>query len=194
MALTLVEQVRLWIADRPKLVLNEVVGIGSTVTLVDYRLQFFAVTALSDSLSTRAGAVLTPLVRDTDYTIANATGLITLASSLADGTELLATYTWSVFSDSELTDLLALHGDSVIRTAYACVLMILADADRFIKYSLGQETVDRDAARQALESLLDRLADQMGSAGRLSIVEAGVDTYEEYTLQPFVDQVAEVDY
>lgn len=192
--MTPLEELRLRINDRARLALNEVVGVGGTAPLLDYRLQFAPVVVGSDVLRTRAGAVLTPLVPAVGYVLTEATGLVTLAGALASGTELLATYTWTVFADAELTDILTQYQDRAAVAALVCVRMLLADSDRFIKYTLGQETVDRARALEALRALLEQLQAEIAGGNNAGPYLADVDSYEEYLLAPWVTQVAEADW
>ena len=164
MALTDLERLRLLIADRPRVILQEIIGTGDGSETL-FLLQMAPVVAESETITVN-GTVQT---RDTDYTLDNGVGLVTFTAAPAAGAELKATYRWTTFSDEELQDLLD-QGLSVTRAAIQAIEWLLADTDRFIKYTFGQESVDRTSAREGLEHLLAGLRQQL--SGPVTLVKA----------------------
>ncbi len=187
MALTLLERLRLRIGDRPRLVLWETAGVGDDLE-TKFQVELRPVIDASESVVLQDGSGRTPLVRDTDYTFDYLQGLATLTTAPADSTLVLVTYTWVVFSDVELADLLEQSGSVVVVAAIQAVTWLLADTERFIRYTFGQETVDRTGARDALLGLLAALKTEIGAPAGL--VKA--DTADRQTMMaPFLDSDAE---
>jgi hypothetical protein len=125
--------------------------------------------------------------RDTDYSIDNGTGVVTFGSAPASGAAIRCSYQWTTFSDEELSDLLEERG-SVVVAAVEAVCWLLADTDRLISYTYGQEKVDRTEVRQALNDLLDRLGKEARSRpGMIGVILADTDERENL-MEPWIDQ------
>ena len=181
MPLTNLERLRLQIADRPRVVLRETVGVGDAATR-SYLLTLAPV--VDDSETVVVGVVVK--VPGIDYTLDQATGLLVFTSAPASAAQIVATYTWTVFSDAELDDLLVAKGLGVTRAAIQALQWLLADTDRFLKYTFGQESVDRSAAREGIQDLLARLEAQT-SRGAVSLVKADTPC-REALMHPFIQQ------
>ena len=177
MALTALERLRLKIADRPRALLNDPVGVGDGES-VQFRVRLAPVVEDSDVVLV-AGVVQE---RDEDYTISLATGTLTFATAPTSGDAIVAGYSWVAFSDAELQDVLD-RFPSIDGAALEVITWLLADADRFLKYTFGQESVDRSSARDALQYLQERLGALSGAP--VGLVKA--DTVERETLmEPFI--------
>jgi hypothetical protein len=185
-ALSDLARLRLLIADRARLVLHETVGLGDGLTLA-FQTRGAPIFLASEAVVVISGSLTTVLYPGADYTLDYDLGLLRLNVAPADGERVQVAYRWAAFSDAELTDLLAQAG-SVSGAAVLALQALLADADRWIKYTLGQETVDRIAARDAVLSLIEQLkADRAGVGG---LVQADSD-YRLCLMAPFVEQECE---
>lgn len=187
MSLTDLERLRLTIADRPRSVIDERLGVGNGV-LAAFRMQLYPVVPGSDVLLLRDGDTALVQVRDQDYTITEESGVVHFATAPASGVVVMASYDWTVFSDDELNDALEQDG-SVRRAAMRAIRWLLADTDRFVKYQLGQESVDRTTSRQALLDLLDELRREAGAP--FLVVLADTEAREE-AMAPFIEQSEEL--
>jgi len=182
MALTDLQMLRLKIADRAHLVLGDVLGQGDGTNKL-FRTRIAGLVLDSDQVFV-AGVQKT---RDVDYTIDLGLGLITFVVAPVLDAEVTAHYQWVTFSDIELGDLLT--SMSVLRAAIEAIRWLLADQDRFLKYTFGQETVDRQGARQGLVDLLDELRREVTPS--VGLVKA--DTPDREALMfPFIQQGAEL--
>jgi hypothetical protein len=190
MALTTLQRLRLRIADRAKVTLDETLGIGDGV-VTEFQMHLAPVVSGSESLKLVAGGVATPQTRDVDYVINNDLGLVTFTAAPADSTQVRASYQHTTFTDTELNDLLDQQNDSVARAAIRAIEWLLADTDRFIKYTFGQESVDRSSVREGLNDLLTRLERQVGS-GLVALVKADTEDREDL-MAPFIDDEVELD-
>lgn len=178
MALSDLERLRLQIQDRPRLALRESLGVGDGATPT-FLVQLHPV--LADSETVLVNNV--PQVAGIDYTLNAPLGALDFTSAPANGAAVVCTYQWAAFNDAELEDLLEQY-PTVRRAAIAALEILLADTDRFIKYTFGQESVDRSATRAGLESLLERL--EKTAAGPFALVSADTP-YRESLLYPFLD-------
>jgi len=177
MALTDLERLRLAIADRPRVALREQVGVGDGVS-TQFQTQLFPVVDTSET-------VLVNGVPSAAYALDAATGVLTFTSAPLSEAQIVATYSWSVFSDAELQDLLD-QGVSVPRAAIQAIMWLLADSERFLKYTFGQESVDRSEAREGLERLLQTLSTSL-THGAVKLVLADSD-YRKCLMSPFIQQ------
>lgn len=177
MSLTDLARLRLQIADRPRVILRETLGSGDGATL-SFLLTLAPVVAASETIMVGGAPVAA-------YTLDDATGLLIFDAAPAANAAVVATYTWTTFSDAELEDLLD-QGLSVTRAAIQAIQWLLADSDRFLKYTFGQESVDRSASRDALTKLLERLEGQLGR-GAVSLIKADTPC-REALLYPFIQQ------
>lgn len=179
MALTNLQRLRLMVSDREKAILTEEVGEGDATT-VDFQTMVSPVVSLSDTVWVNG----VPQVRDTDYTIALDLGVLTFTSAPASTASVTCSYRWVTFTDDELTDALTRHG-SVRMSAIEVVGWLLANRDLFLKYTFGQETVDRSATLKALQALLEQL--RSGAGGIVGLVKATTPERERL-MAPFVEQ------
>ena len=186
MALSDLQRLRLKIADRPRAIINETLGLGDGV-LAAFQAQLYPIVDESDVLLLRTGDTGVVLVRGQDYTTDYDSGVFTLTSAPDNGAIVIAAYHWTTFSDEELYVLLDTLGD-VTRAAMEAVRWLLADTDRFIKYTFGQERVDRSEARQALLNLLA----EWRRGGRPTVLRATTDAQEE-AMSPFIEQSGALD-
>lgn len=173
MALSALERLRLAVADRARVALREQIGLGDGLR-----------TTFQTQLSPVVSSSETVLINETPtaaYTIDDATGVIEFTSAPAINAALLVTYLWTTFSDDELQDLLDRFG--LRRATTQALEWLLADTERFMKYTFGQESVDRAAARDNLLALLERLDSQTGS-GAVALVQAETDA-QRALLHPF---------
>lgn len=185
--LTALERLRLTIADRERLVLHEVVGLGDSLTLA-FQTRGAPVVVGSETIavvSTASGGIIQVFTPGAGYTIDYRLGLIRFSSPPAVDDEVRVSYRWFAFSDEELSDILLRSGGDVSGAAILALQMVLADTDRFIRYTLGQETVDRAAARDAITALLDLLKADRG--GMVGMVQADTP-YRECLMYPFLEQ------
>jgi len=193
MALTDIQRLRLRVADKARLSLHEDVGVGDGLSLA-FRTQFAPIQAGSMAVVVISGSLSTVLLEGSGWTLDYDTGLLRLSDAPDVGSVVRVAYQWTAFSDAELEDFLLQAGASVDRAALLVVESLLADGERFLKYTLGQETVDRGAARAALEKLLDQLYQRV-ARGQPAVVMAQPDTYaEDVLMSPFVEQLPEEDY
>ena len=180
MALTDLQRLRLTVADRTRLIVNETLGIGDGAART-FQTQMAPVV----EAAVRVGGSVQD--EDTDYTLDTDLGRIVFTVAPADGAEIVSTYLWTVFSDAELEDALTRNG-SVNQAAIEALRWLLADSERFIKYTHGYETVDRSEARKAIENLIDRLEAQAGAPAGVVKATSGA---EEALLAPFLDATRE---
>jgi len=176
MALTNLERLRLAIADRARVALREQIGLGDGVR-----------GTFQTQLSPLVYGSETVLVNETPvsvYTLDYATGVLSFLTPPALDAGLLITYSWTTFSDEELQDLLDRYG--LRRSAIQALEWLLADTERFMRYTFGQTSVDRSAARENLLALLERLDEQAGS-GAVTLVQAE-DEAQRRLLRPFVGE------
>jgi hypothetical protein len=182
MALTDLQRLRLKIADRPSVVLNEQIGAGDGAT-TKFKTQLAPVVSESETVTVN-GAEQT---RDTDYSIDDGTGVITFDGAPASEAAIKVSYQWTTFSDEELNDLLDQKG-SIVGAAIEAIGWLLADTDRLISYTYGQEKVDRKDVRRALNDLLDRLEKEARSRpGMMGVILADTDEREDL-MEPWIDQ------
>jgi len=178
-SLTDLDRLRLMVSDRERAILNQQIGEGDGAT-VDFQTAVSPVVSESDSVW--VGGVLQ--VRDTDYTIALDLGVVTFAAAPASGAVITCSYRWTTFTDDELLDVMDRHG-AVRLAAIEVIGWLLASRDLFLKYTFGQESVDRSATKDSLSRLLDEL--RSGAGGFIGLVMATTPDRERL-LEPFVDQ------
>ena len=181
MAVTDLSRLRTQIADRPRLGLNEALGLGDGV-LVHFRV--IGTPVLAGSFTLFVNGVLQ--VEDVAYTLDYDLGLVTFAAAPAIGATIVATYQWATFTDEALNDLLLTH--SVEGAAARAIQWILADIDLFMKYTYGQEQVDRSASRAGLERLYDQLV-VLDAPFSLALADT---PDREAVMEPFIEQPVEV--
>ncbi len=183
MALTDIERIRLTISDRQRLALRETAGLGDGQNR-QFVVQLPPVVAGTDVAIVRAGGVETLLARDADYTIDIATGLIITTAAPAAGAEVVVTYKWAAFSDAELQEFLDLYG-SWQRASIAAARSLIADTDRFMRYTFGQETVDRSTALRALQTVIEELRSDKSASAAGVVIATSPD--QQKALDPFRD-------
>lgn len=189
MALSDLAYIRLILSIPKRSVLAEGLGEGDGATK-KFRTQLAPIIDESDTIRVD-GAEKT---RETDYTIDNDLGLITFVAAPSDGDAVDADYNWAVFSDLQINGLLTKHNSSVIAVLKDLLRALLSNADLFIKYTIGMESVDRRTAFDALRALQDELSAQATSAVAQAVVwkQTDVDTYErDVQWQPFLDSTPE---
>ena len=174
MVLTNPQYIRLTLNLSHRVILREELGTGDG-TIVKFQTRLWPIIALTETVRVDG----TAKTRVTDYSIDNDTGLIILNVAPADGKLVDADYNWSVFSDAQITDLLARYNDQVGPTMRDLIMALLANTDLFIKYTTGMESVDRTKALDALQRLYDELKETPTAAMAQSVVwrKADVDAY-----------------
>lgn len=174
MVLTNLQYIRLTLNLPYRVILREELGSGDG-TIVKFQTRLWPLIALTETVRV-AGSAKT---RVTDYTIDDDTGLITLKVAPAAEALVDADYNWSVFSDLQITDLLARYNDQVGPTMRDLIMALLANSDLFIKYTTGMESVDRSKALDALKGLYDELKEAPGAPMAQSVVwrKADVTAY-----------------
>jgi hypothetical protein len=181
------DRLRLQIADRRRLVLHEIVGWGDGLALA-FQTRGAPVVEGSVSVAVISDSLTTVLYDGPDWTFDYALGFLRLENPPDAGDRVQVSYQWSSFSDVELETLLTEAGGDVAAAAILALQMVLADGDRFIKYTLGQETVDRGAARQAVVNLLDEMRGHQ--AGLVGLVHADSD-YRRCLMAPYLEQTCD---
>jgi len=190
MAVTDLRRVRLQIADLPRRVIREQIGVGDGY-VTKFQAQLWPILELIDAVvilstvSVRIAGVETVKVRVDDYDIELGAGVVTFVVAPVADAQVFAAYYWAVFTDGDLNDLLSRNGDNVTLAAMGAIQWLLADSDRFIKYTFGQETVDRTASRKGLLDLYAMLRGRLGAP--VGLVKARSDDREEL-MAPFIEQ------
>lgn len=190
MAVTDLRRVRLQIADLPRGVIREQIGVGDGY-VTKFQTQLWPIleeideVELLSTVSVRIAGVETVKVRVDDYDIELSAGVVTFVAAPVADAQIFIAYYWAVFTDADLNDLLSLHGDNVRLAALDAIQWLLADSDRFIKYTFGQDSVDRSTARQGLLDLYNMLRKRLGAPRGL--VKALSDEREEL-MYPFIEQ------
>jgi len=179
------ERLRLRIADKARVVVDETIGRGDGV-LALFQTQFAPLVENHETVYLQTGARIVALARGVDYTCDAAHGLVQLAVAPEADARVRAVYYHTIFSEAELNDLLAQAGD-VTRAAILALQILLADVERFIKYTLGQETVDRVGTRDALTALL---AELKASVSGVPGVKLATSDAEVTLLSPFLGEWA----
>jgi len=104
----------------------------------------------------------------TDYTIDSERGIITFLVAPGDKIVINATYDFSVFSDTELSEFLTLESDIVAGAALRCINILLTNSSRRFDYSSGQTEMKPSQIFQNLKELRgvfkERLSDSSGGA------------------------------
>ncbi len=133
------EQLRLDIGDNEKVAISEKFGVGDA-TKKYFRLSMFPISDDSDVITSDGSAQ----TRDTDYTIDNQLGLVTMASAPGSGMALVAqVYKYYAFSDIELDDVLAEQGNDRNKCAAHCCRVLATNAAKLFMYWSGDEHLDR---------------------------------------------------
>lgn len=167
MAVNDLDRLRLYTADRPRLVLDEIMGYGDGARTF-YEIQMVPINLDSEVIIVNSVAQ----VRDTDYSIDFDIGLVTFAAPVTADQLIKATkYTWTTFTDAELEDVLDRQGDDVVRASIDVIQWLLVDVERFMKYFLGQEMIDRNIGVKALEGMLERLQSIIGSPAEVILAD-----------------------
>lgn len=181
MAVSDLDRLRVSVADRLRLVTEEILGVGDG-SRTFFRLQLPVIVAGSEVIYI-AGVEST---RGTDYSVDYNTGLVTFVSPpAADAVIKAGKYTWTTFSDGELSDALGQNNNNVLQAAIQVVQWLLVDTERFMKYFLGQEMIDRSSGVAALETMIEQFKSSLGAP--IGIVRATTVEMEE-AMEPFIEQ------
>lgn len=181
MAVSVLDRLRVSVADRQGLVTEEILGVGDGSRKF-FRLQLPVIVPGSEVIYV-AGVEST---RGTDYSVDNDTGLVTFGSPpAADAVIKAGKYLWTTFSDRELSDALSQNNNNVLQSAIQVVQWLLVDTERFMKYFLGQEMVDRSSGVAALETMIEQFRSSLGAP--IGIVRAATAEMEE-AMEPFIEQ------
>jgi len=176
------QRLRLEVASRRRAEINELAGVGDGAT-TKFKVQMVPVFSDTLEVVARDAGVATPVPPE-DYTADLDTGVLTFVEAPDLNVEVLCSYEWSAFSDEELQEVLTETG-SVLAAALRVIDWILTDQDRFMKYTLGQESVDRTASISALKARRSALVARLSSSA-VSIVCA--DTAERRAdMSPFLE-------
>ncbi len=145
------EQLRLDIGDNQKVSVAEKFGKGDGVTKY-FRLSMYPISNDSDII-TSGGSAQT---RDTDYTIDNQLGLITMTAAPTNGTALIAQiYKYYAFSDNELDDILTAQGSDRNKSAAHCCRVLATNAAKLFAYWSGDEHIDRTKESEHFRAMAD---------------------------------------
>ena len=185
MGLTNLQYIRLTLSLPHRVILREELGTGDAAT-VKFQTRLWPLIALTETVRVSG----TAKTRVTDYTIDDDTGLITFKVAPADEALVDADYNWSVFSDAQITDLLARYNDQVAPAMRDLIMALLANADLFIKYTTGMESVDRSKALDALQRLYDELKETPTAAMAQSVVWRKADVVAYKRDVPWEDFVS----
>lgn len=187
MALSTLDRLRVSVADRPRLVTEEIMGVGDA-SREYFRLQLPVIVDDSEVI-TVAGVEQTEGA-GSDYLIDYGIGLVTFnAPPSADAVVKATKYQWTTFSDAELEDALTQSSDNVLQAAIQVVQWLLVDTERFMKYFLGQEMVDRSSGVAALKTMIEQFRSSLGAP--IGIVRATTTDLED-AMEPLIEQ--EEDY
>ncbi len=133
------EKLRMMLGDRDKVKVSDKFGVGDghathfTLSLCPVRSTTEAIT-LDDVVQTR----------DSDYTINNDTGLVTMATAPTLGQVLVAgKYEYNAFSDDEIDQVLSDYGNDLNLAAAHCCRALAVEASRWFAYWSGDEKVDK---------------------------------------------------
>jgi len=138
--MTTIEQLRLLLGDREKLMVNDGFGVGDG-TRTSFQLSMRPIKATSEAI-TLDGASQT---RDTHYTINNDTCLITMASAPSDETLLVGqSYIYFTFTNAELQDILDRYGSNLNLSAAEGYRILAGQSARWFNYASGNERVWKD--------------------------------------------------
>lgn len=174
--LTALQRLRVTVSDPIRVVLREPVG-SANESWVEFQTQMYPI--LTSPIKVWVGGVL----QTTGYTLETEQGLITFDSAPTSG-EVTCSYRWSVFSDAVLNDLLD-RTATVNQAAIQVVEWLLADTNLLLKYSYGQNAVDRSSVIKGLEVLLQRLRAKIGAPSGVVLA----DTPDRRDLmEPFLEQ------
>ena len=187
MSLTNLELLRLRIADRARLILHETIGIGDGLSL-GFQSGFYPIAADTESVVIVSTGLSTVLVQNQDYTLDYELGLLVLANAPPVDDQVQMSYQWVTFTDDELNGILQVNGDNVTAAAIMCIEMILVDSERFIKYTFGQDDVDRAESRQAILDTLEQLRKYQGGAVGIVVADTA---YLKCLMAPFLEQDCE---
>ena len=170
------------------MILRESLGTGDGAS-TRYQTQLWPIIAESETI--RVSGVVQ--ARNVDYTIENDLGLVTFTVAPSDGLSIDADYKWSVFSDVQITDLLARYNEQVRPAMRDLVMALLANSDLFIKYTVGMESVDRTKALDALQKLYSELKEEpSGGAQAVVWMATDVKAYErDIPWEDFVSSIPE---
>jgi len=137
--MTNLEKLRLMIGDGNKLMVSDKIGVGDGVNKY-FKINMFPIRNDTEILVKDS----TSLTKDTDYTIDNATGLVTMASAPADKAVIKALkYEYNAFSDTELNDILNQYSNNLNMSAAHCCRALAVEASRWFSYYSGDEKVDK---------------------------------------------------
>jgi len=169
------EQLRLDIGDNEKVAVAEKFGSGDGVTKY-FRLSMYPISDNSDVI-TSSGSAQT---RDTDYTIDNQLGLITMTSAPASGTVLLAqVYKYYAFSDTELDDVLTEQGGDRNKCAAHCCRVLATNAAKLFAYRSGDEDIDRTKESEHFRAMAESW-EKKGESESTSTIDFAVTRLEIY--------------
>lgn len=181
MSVSELDRLRVSVADRQRLVTEEILGVGDGSRKY-FRLQLPVIVAGSEVIYV-AGVEST---RGTDYSVEYTTGLVTFGSPpAADAVIKAGKYTWTTFSDGELSDALEQNNNNVLQAAIQVVQWLLVDTERFMKYFLGQEMIDRSSGVAALQTMIEQFKSSLGAP--IGIVRATTVDLED-AMEPFIEQ------
>jgi len=184
--LTNLEYIRLILSIPHRLVLREELGIGDG-QITKFQSQLFPIISGTETVRV-ASAEQTP---ETDYDLDPDLGLITFVTAPDAGNLVDADYTWAVFSDTQIDDLLTTYNDAVSTVLQDLIRALLANADLFVKYTIGMESIDRSRALDSLQALLESLQRQSPTIGQAVIwTEADYTaTGRDVPWEPFLESI-----
>ena len=136
MSLTNLQKLRLAVADRTKIKVNETIGVGDD-SRKQWRLEMRPIKADSE-------AITIDDVATSAYTLDDDTGLIVFTTAPTDTHVIKALiYSFYAFSDDELNDILDAENNAILMSAARCLRILAGEAARFFVWISGNEKVDK---------------------------------------------------
>jgi len=173
------EKLRLEIGDNNKVIVDDKFGGGDAYTKY-FRLSMFPIRSTTEKITLDNVAQ----VRDTNYTIDNSTGLITMTTAPGNGAVLIAqTYLFNAFSDTELDDILSQYGSDLNMAAAHCCRALATSAAKFFVYTSGDERVDRTKESENFRKMAEAY-EAKATKEQSSGIDVGIISSEIYSSDP----------
>ena len=175
MALTDLQRLRLNVVDLYREFGESQLGDGSSI---HFRLSSFPVLAASEQVYLAGVLKADPA----DYSLDDDSGKITFVSAPTDGTTIFVRGEASVFSDTELNDVLTQQGDDVRLSTLHVLRILMVDKAKQDYWAANQVTVDPRQAVSNLQKVYDAWMDDLK---RAAIDSGGVEEWaisqQDYT-------------
>jgi len=171
------DKLRLMIGDNNKLMVSDKFGVGDGSNKY-FKISMFPIRSATEILIRNS----TSLTRDTDYTIDNAIGLITMTSAPSSGEALQASkYEYNAFSDSELDQILSDYGNNLNMSAAHCCRALAVESSRWFSYYSGDEKIDKTKCATHFREMVKMFEEKSSSeqAGQIDIGILRTEIYDE---------------